>query len=83
MSVKPQFSAGQEIKTDSDIRDAMLVKEPIMVYQDLMRLRPPLPIMAYNDDIIKIADGTTFLRRVTKFYTLSVEEAAVYNSKLK
>lgn len=74
----PKLTASNEIKTDADIRKAMASKEPVIVYQDRMRLRPPLPIVAYNDDMVKIADGTTFLRSVTQFYTLSDEEKVTY-----
>jgi hypothetical protein len=74
----PQSSTVRELKTDAEIRIAMSAKEPIMVYQDRMRLRPPLPIIAYNDDIVRIADGTTFLRSATTFVTLSDEEKVAY-----
>ncbi|SFD77090.1 hypothetical protein SAMN05216378_1358 [Paenibacillus catalpae] len=73
------LSHGRELKTDTEIRQAMNAKEPILVFQDRMRLRPALPIIGYNDDIVKIADGTTFLRTATSFFTLSDEEKVTYN----
>ncbi|WP_336773396.1 hypothetical protein [Paenibacillus sp. MMO-58] len=75
----PHITAANELKTDEEIRKVMASKEPVIVYQDRMRLRPPLPIIGYNDDMVKIADGTTFLRSVTHFYTLSDEEKVKYN----
>ncbi|MFX3631396.1 MAG: hypothetical protein ACE3L7_19625 [Candidatus Pristimantibacillus sp.] len=74
MNENHHFKAGQELKTDYDFRIAKSTKVPIKVYQDRMLLRPPAPVIAYHDDIVKIADGTTFLRSVSKFYTLNADE---------
>ncbi|GLX70487.1 hypothetical protein [Paenibacillus glycanilyticus] len=73
---------GRLLTTDEEIREAMAAKEPVMAYQDRMRLRPPLPIIGYNADIVRIEDGTTFLRSATTFYTLSEEDAKRYEASL-
>ncbi|MCM3628389.1 hypothetical protein M3194_13550 [Paenibacillus glycanilyticus] len=75
----PHITAANELKTDEEIRKVIASKEPVIVYQDRMRLRQPMPIIAYSDVMVKIEDGTTFLRSVTHFYTLSDEEKAKYN----
>lgn len=79
MKDEPQFTAGQELISDIDFRYAKSRKIPIMVYRDGMRLRPPAAVIAFQDNSVRIADGTIFLRSVSTFFTLSEEEKLKYN----
>ncbi|QHW29679.1 hypothetical protein GZH47_01715 [Paenibacillus rhizovicinus] len=78
---KAIFSPKQELKTDHDFEMAMMHKEPIEAFQDRMRLRPITTIKSYNDHSVRIMDGTTIFRNSSKFYTLSEEDRAAYDSK--
>ncbi|MDD9268374.1 hypothetical protein ACFPES_15140 [Paenibacillus sp. GCM10023248] len=73
------FPDGQVLISDKDFEAVIKSKEYVVVYQGNVRIRPISTVIEYNQNSIKLADGTTILRSANKIRTLDETEKSSVN----
>ncbi|KRE29756.1 hypothetical protein [Paenibacillus sp. Soil522] len=68
MQVKIKLEPGQRLITNKDFEVAIAVKAKIKAMQNGMQIRPASTIVGYNDDSIRMSDGSIIHRAANSFF---------------
>ncbi|NIK75474.1 hypothetical protein FHS15_000574 [Paenibacillus castaneae] len=68
MQEKIKLIAGQKLITNKDFEVAIAQKTTITAMQNGMQIRPASTIIGYNDDSIRMSDGSIIHRAANSFF---------------
>ncbi|MGO4543988.1 hypothetical protein AB4Z29_04255 [Paenibacillus sp. 2TAB23] len=68
MQEKIKLTPGQKLITNKDFEVAIAAKAKIKPMQNGMQIRPASTIIGYNDDSIRMSDGSIIHRAANTFF---------------
>lgn len=68
MQVKIKLQQGQRLITNKDFEVAIAEKVIIKAMQNGMEIRPAATIVGYNDDSVRMSDGSIIHRAANSFF---------------
>ncbi|WP_419872488.1 hypothetical protein [Candidatus Pristimantibacillus sp. PTI5] len=68
MQGKIKLQEGQRLITDKDFEIAIAEKAIIKAMQNGMQIRPAATIVGYNDDSVRMSDGSIIHRGANSFF---------------
>jgi hypothetical protein len=68
MQEKIKLKAGQQLITNKDFEIAIFAKATVSAIQNGMQIRPATTIIGYNDDSIRMSDGSIIHRGANSFF---------------
>ncbi|WP_139998553.1 MULTISPECIES: hypothetical protein [Paenibacillus] len=68
MQEKIKLKAGQKLITNKDFEIAIAEKVSVKAMQNGMQIRPASTVTGYNDDSIRMSDGSIIHRAANSFF---------------